>query len=734
MLSPVGAVTVLFCEPPHRATKTFHGDTCQAYDAGAWFSASSLSLTGIDRMHEIISALRRCPEAIIIRGAIKEGAPQRILRRYKEKQGYSPWIEPASCTWVCLDFDQTDADMSAGAESAVRQVLTGLPEGLREASCVWQLSASAHKYSTFRGHLWFCLDRGYADPEVKRALKGHGVDASLFSPVQPHYVADPIFIDQADPITERCGLLRGASDVAVIRGAGTQRLRDMAEDLCDKAVRNIAACIRQKKPRHEVVNREAYKLGALCPHLLNEGDVFHKLFAAATEGEGALPPDRAQDEIRRALEDGKSKPELVGADWKGLMAYGKGYQPMNSAANVQIILEHDPRWSDCLAFNVRTEQEWYQREPPLQEVSGLVRMGRSVQDYDATAIGTWLQREYEMGVPRSVIDEVIAKVSHEASFDPVEEYLESLEWDSVDRMGDVPGALFGDTSQVAREAFGCWMISAVRRVYEPGCQSDHTIVLEGPQGIRKSSFWEWISAGHYGMLKSDITSKDSVIAVHGSWIVDMSELGSMRRSDVAAVKDFLTTRVDKIRLPYGRREVIMPRRCAICATHNPDGDEGYLRDTTGNRRIWPIVVSKMITGLTEPLRDQLWAEARAKYLAGVTSWDLSDQALAELAERHQGRLEDPPSSDPWVPVILEYLGRAEYPTVASVLTVGVGVGVDKVSHKERKRVERILREMGWTKGAPRYPKHPPVWVPPTGWVRPAGVGVLVPLVRPASSG
>lgn len=725
---------VLFSEPPHRATKVFHGEECLPYDAGAWFTHASLSVTGIDRLYEIISALRRCPEALIIRGSVRDSAPDRILRRYKEKQGYAPWIEPATPNWVCLDFDSTDAQMGDGPEAAVSQVLTTLPEGLREASCVWQLSSSAHKHSTFRGHLWFCLDRGYSDQEVKRALKAHRVDGSLYSPVQPHYVADPIFQDSEDPIPQRCGLLRGATDVAVIRGAGTSRLREMAEDLLDKAVRAINQTIKNKKPRHETINREAYKLGQLCPHLLNEGDVFRKLFAVATDGEGALPPDRAADEIKRALEDGKSKPQLVGADWKGLLAYGKNYQPANTSGNVQIILENDPRWADVFAYNVRTEQEWYQREPPLQEVSGLVRLGGPVQDHDVTAIVTWFQKEYDLMVRQDLVNPVISKVAHEACFDPVQEYLESLEWDSEHRIEHIPAAFFGDQSQIAREAFGCWMISAVRRVYEPGCQSDHTIVLEGPQGIRKSSFWEWLANGHYGMLKSDITSKDSVIAVHGSWIVDMSELGSMRRSDVAAVKDFLTTRVDKIRLPYGRREVVMPRRCAICATHNPDGDEGYLRDTTGNRRIWPIVVSQMISGLTDQLRDQLWAEARAKYLAGQTSWSLSDQAQEELAERHKGRLEDPPNEDPWVPTILEYLARAENPTLADVLKVGVGVPTDRVTHRERRRVKRILVELGWTKGAPLHPKWPCVWVPPAGWERTRPMGVIVPLVRPAVQG
>ncbi len=93
---------------------------------------------------------------------------------------------------------------------------------------------------------------------------------------------------------------------------------------------------------------------------------------------------------------------------------------------------------------------------------------------------------------------------------------------------------------------------------------------------------------------------------------------------------------------------------------------------------------------------------------------------------------DPPTEDPWLPSVLQYLTRAEYPTLSDILTIGVGVPTERVAHKDRRRAKGILLALGWERGAPQYAHGPSVWYPPPGWAPVRAPGQLVPLVRPVA--
>ena len=85
-------------------------------------------------------------------------------------------------------------------------------------------------------------------------------------------------------------------------------------------------------------------------------------------------------------------------------------------------------------------------------------------------------------------------------FDPVRDYLDGLEWDGEERLTWWLETYFGagvdesddEEAQVEERTWNQqigkrWMISAVARVYDPGCQVDTILIAEGPQGIGKSS-------------------------------------------------------------------------------------------------------------------------------------------------------------------------------------------------------------------------------------------------------
>jgi putative DNA primase/helicase len=172
------------------------------------------------------------------------------------------------------------------------------------------------------------------------------------------------------------------------------------------------------------------------------------------------------------------------------------------------------------------------------------------------------------------------------------------------------------------------------RIIDPGCQADHTLLLEGPQGNRKSTALRILAGDEYLTDHiSDLGSKDSRIELHGKWILELAELDNVRRGQMEKVKAFLTARVDNFRLPYGRITEAVPRSCVFAATVN---DKTPLTDETGARRFWPVRCGTVDVEAVERDRDQLWAKAFQQYYEGAIWW-LDSAELNTLAAEEPGR-------------------------------------------------------------------------------------------------
>jgi putative DNA primase/helicase len=187
----------------------------------------------------------------------------------------------------------------------------------------------------------------------------------------------------------------------------------------------------------------------------------------------------------------------------------------------------------------------------------------------------------------TAVADCIAVAARDAPFHPVREFLDGLEWDKQPRLRiwlcDYLNATSG--AQYLAAVGTRFMVSAVARIMQPGCQADHSLVLEGAQGIGKTSAAralavrpEWFA----GSLP-DIHSKDAALQLCGRWIIEIAELKAIRSSQLEATKTFLTQCVDTIRPPYGRRTAQFPRQCVFLGTTN---ETEYLRDRSGNRRYW----------------------------------------------------------------------------------------------------------------------------------------------------
>ncbi|MDO8885577.1 virulence-associated E family protein, partial [Candidatus Oleimmundimicrobium sp.] len=202
-------------------------------------------------------------------------------------------------------------------------------------------------------------------------------------------------------------------------------------------------------------------------------------------------------------------------------------------------------------------------------------------------------------------------------FHPVREKILSVEWDGVARAETLfIEYLMCDDNAYNRQASLLTLLGALTRIFEPGHKFDFVPILEGLQGKGKSTFIEILGVGWYSELVGDISNPQEMVQImQGSWIMEIGELSAMARHEVNDLKAFVSRKFDKARLPYGKRAMTFPRQCIFVGSTN---DDEYLRDSTGNRRYWPIV--SKVEGMIDNKRLakeilQIWAETYQLYRA-----------------------------------------------------------------------------------------------------------------------
>jgi hypothetical protein len=399
------------------------------------------------------------------------------------------------------------------------------------------------------------------------------------------------------------------------------------------------------------------------------------------------------------------------ADWRSLLIYRQTKstppRPERLLANAMTALRYAPEWHSVLGFNEFSQQVVTHRPTPWGK-----EVGSSWADADDSLATEWLQREADIFVGSNTVAEAVQTIARENGFHPVRNYLKSLLWDKVSRIDTwLMDFLGGADSQFIRAVGSRWLISAVARVFQPGCQADHVLLLEGPQGARKSSALralvgdEWF-ADHI----ADLGSKDSRLDLLGKWIIEMSELASMRRAEIEKVKAFLTARTDHFRPPYGRRAVDVPRQNVFAASTN---EEQPFVDSSGNRRFWPVRCGEIDVDGIRQNRDQLWAEAYHRFKQGEAWW-LDTPELNQLAQQEQDERYEP---GVWDDIILEWADdphqrddlsngiiipvdpwNGSEPgkvTISDILIHAIGKDKDRLTQIDRNQVSRCLTHDGW---------------------------------------
>jgi predicted P-loop ATPase len=362
----------------------------------------------------------------------------------------------------------------------------------------------------------------------------------------------------------------------------------------------------------------------------------------------------------------------------GLTLNNRGV-PLGNLRNVLHALRNAPEWHGVLAYDEFAAQAITTKPPPWSDQTLAQWM-----DYHDNRACEWFQ---EQGIPVTVgvVGRGIQTVAHENLVHPVRDYLNGLKWDGTARLDAWLTRYLGvEDNQYVQAVGSRFLISAVARVFRPGCQVDHMLILEGPQGIQKSSALRALAGSWFADRISRLGSKDSSMEVAGVWLIEISELDALTKATNSAIKAFVTRRHDRFRPPYGKHLIDQPRQCVFAGTINPTG--GYLNDPTGARRFWPVRCGIIDLEALVQDRDQLSAEALVRFRAGAAWWletpELEALATAEQELRYE--------VDAWTEKVEGWLVGRDDVSVGEVLTGALGLAPGNWSHSAEIRVAKIL--------------------------------------------
>ncbi|MBS4022384.1 MAG: hypothetical protein KGZ79_08185 [Dethiobacter sp.] len=324
-----------------------------------------------------------------------------------------------------------------------------------------------------------------------------------------------------------------------------------------------------------------------------------------------------------------------GADWRSQLQREKSGILSNTLGNLLLILNNDEAIAG-IRYNKLANQiygeglPWERPHAPWRDADTAQLVA-----YIDNRYGTFSARNYELA---------LTKVADDRAYHPIQEYIGSLpEWDKVPRVDTLLIDYLGaEDSPYTRAVTRKTLVAAVARILNPGTKHDSILVLNGKQGIGKSTLFSRLGRHWYSdsLSISDMKDKTAPEKLQGYWILELGELAGIKKMDVETVKSFITRVDDKYRPSYGRAVESHPRQCIIVGTTNSDG--GFLRDITGNRRFWPVRVSGEgkyhAWDLTEI--DQIWAEALVKYSKGEELYLKGELVAAAYAEQREAMEND----------------------------------------------------------------------------------------------
>lgn len=385
-------------------------------------------------------------------------------------------------------------------------------------------------------------------------------------------------------------------------------------------------------------------------------------------------------------------------DWKAAWHRGDSGAPLPTLFNVMIALRRFPpfcslvRYDDMQLTCILAKQIPGHKDDP--------RVPRPIRDKDIIAIQETLQGLGLRRVGKNTAQDGVDLLAHENSFHPIRQYLDGLVWDGIQRCLGWLGRYLGVDGSPYSDMIGqLFMVALVARIYQPGCQADYVLVLEGPQGALKSSACRALAGQWFSDSLPDLTHADPVrLSMHlrGKWLIEIAELASFNASETEIIKAFATRTHETYTPKYGHHEVTEPRQCLLIASTN---QSTYLHDETGARRFWPVRVGHISLEDLKADRDQLFAEAVSLYQAGERWWPEREFEAKYIAPQQAERYEE----DAWEGAISQWLSRelGEKFTISSIAHGALSMEVQRIGTREQRRIRKVLVQLGWTQSPGR---------------------------------
>lgn len=310
-----------------------------------------------------------------------------------------------------------------------------------------------------------------------------------------------------------------------------------------------------------------------------------------------------------------------------------------------------------------------------------------------------LARDFDIDMGKEKAGDTAVFIAQERSYSPVQEYLERVasEHGSEDLslLDDIATRYFGSNEPLHNVFMRKHLIGLVKRVFEPGCQHDTAVILQGSQGKQKSNFWRTLAVNpdwFDDTITSGNNDKDERLKLRRFWILELAELESVfKRKEIASLRGFLTTKSDNLRVPYGRSIESFPRTSGFVGSVNP---AQFLVDPEGHRRYWVIGVLADLIPLEKLIseRDRLWAAAVHAYRSGEQHWltRSEEKRNALLNQRHE-------IEDSWEEAIDAFLEFQSETTVSEILSNCLKIELGKHDRILQMRVAECLKRLGWLK-------------------------------------
>ena len=375
-----------------------------------------------------------------------------------------------------------------------------------------------------------------------------------------------------------------------------------------------------------------------------------------------------------------------GADWQNKLLSRRG-ECAACLANIVHILANHEAWAGVIGFD-----EFQMRVMRRKDVPGArpTELGEWT-DADTTAARIWLTNAYGLVAGPQDVDSAVELVAQMHAYHPVRDYLAGLKWDGTPRLDDWLSDFLGVARGEYTVLVGRWFVMGmVARVRQPGCKFDYCLVLEGTQGLRKSTALRVLAGGWFSDTELDLTNKDAMSSIRGKWLHEFAEMGSLARTENTRQKSFLSRQVDEFRPTYARREIRCPRQLVFAGTTN---DWQWNKDATGGRRFWPVEIRGEIdTDGLAAVRDQLLAEADHRFLAGERYWPLADEQRTLFDPQQLQREAEDGLFDmlhDWV----EALARPEF-TMGEALKDGLKLDAGRITRDVTTRVGLLLKKLG----------------------------------------